>query len=38
MDFVNLVVIDKERDGAINPKVTDQDGGNAYGRYDQRAP
>jgi hypothetical protein len=38
MNLVNLVVINKERDGAINPKVTDQDGNNADGRHDQRAP
>jgi hypothetical protein len=38
VDLIDVVVINKERDGAINPKVTDQDGSNACGRHDQRAP
>jgi hypothetical protein len=32
-----MVTIDKERHQAINPKVTDQYGGDAEGRSDQRA-
>src|SRR5262249_7120265 len=37
LDRVDVVVIDEERHRAIDPKVTDQDGNNAYGRYHQRA-
>src|SRR5437868_6347633 len=32
------MAINKKRHRTINPEVTDQDGNNAYCRYDQRAP
>src|SRR5437899_7570617 len=37
-DLVDVMAINKKRHRPINPEVTDQDGNNAYCRYDQRAP
>jgi hypothetical protein len=36
-ESVDMVIIDKERDGTINPKVTDQHRDDTESRGDQRA-